>query len=105
MTAYDKALKVGGISTTILAVAAVWIMFDLPTPATSTRVDGVDASQLETKILLLEDKVDRLAIRKGKFDGIARTESIVEQVQRIERQQIRFQRKLDLTVKELEELE
>lgn len=108
---YGTIVKVGVVLSAIAVGTGIWMSFDFPRLATNrdieeilTRVDGVNASELDTKIIVLEEKVDNLAIRRGKFDGVPQTDSIAEQTQRLKRQQYRFQRQLDSAVKKREKL-
>jgi len=108
---YKTLLKVGAGATALAAIFIVWINVGGPLPATvrmvgnlEVKVDGNKAEALETTILVLENEVDNLSLREGKFDGVAKTESIAVQVQRIVRQRLRYQYKLDVAKKKRDKL-
>lgn len=94
-----RLIQLGAFAAACTAVIGLWLALGGATPATNTRVDGVEKDALETKIFQLENEVDRQAFREGKFDGVAHTASVSRQVQRIQRSKARYQRKLDNAIK------
>ncbi len=92
-------IKLGASAAAVASIVGLWLLLGFPTPATNGRVDGVEKDALETKILQLENEVDRQTFRESKFDGVAHTGSITRQLRRIGRSKTRYQRKLDNAIK------
>ncbi len=100
-----RIIKYGAIASALLAIIAVWTTIGFPTLVFSdaikahNKMDRTEDIRLEMEILSvkipdLEDRIDRLLVRKSRFELIEQTPPVVEQRQAIERKIYQHQREL-----------
>lgn len=56
-----------GVTAGLAAIAGLWLTLGLPTPAFSTDVERLDRQSTATAILVYEDQLDRMIIRRGQL--------------------------------------
>jgi len=93
-----RAVMIGALAAAVLSSFELYVLAGGPVPNSLERhqedIRRLSLDDLELKIPFLEDRIDRLVIRKGRFELTEQTPAVAEQKQAIDRDIQRSRREL-----------